>query len=215
MNSPPFPLLIGGVYINPEHTWLEVASWIAQLIIAALAVVGAFFAWRQLGEMSDYRQQRLRIANATLLLELDHRFDSDTLGDARDTFASMREGINKHVSENNLHDNEEEKLRKVKAEWSARLKKMRNDNDEKYSQLILLGGFFETVGVMVKKNYVAPADALALFGGPIIHFGRGFSLHINERQNEANVPSGLLEHVLYFYDLAETDQAKRKSANNP
>jgi hypothetical protein len=56
------------IYIFPaEHSWLEVASWIAQIALAILAVIAAFFAYRQLKEMSDYRESRLRIANATLI----------------------------------------------------------------------------------------------------------------------------------------------------
>jgi hypothetical protein len=153
-------------------------------------------------EMADYRQQRLRIANATLLLELDHRFDSLDLKDARATFVKMRDEISKLVSDNNSLSNEVDKKNKMIDEWTRKLSDMRKNNIYEYTNLIRLGGFFETVGMMVKRQYISGDDARGLFIGPVMIFGRNFSRHIEERQNETGVAAGLFEHALFLYDLA-------------
>ncbi len=190
-----------------DHEWLEYVSWVAQVIVAIIAIVAAVFAWRQLGEMTDYRQQRLRIANATLLMELDHRFDSKELDAARNLIMQINEEISVEISGAYPLANEEEKVQRIVVEWTTRLASMRANDRPKYSSLLQIGGFFETVGMMVKREYVSKDDALGLFMGPIIMFGRNFKPHINERQNEAGVPDGMFEHALYLYDLAIAAEA--------
>jgi hypothetical protein len=196
------------VVVITEHGPLEYASWVAQVLVTLIAIAAAVVAWFQLGEMGDYRKQRLRIANATLLLELDHRFDSKELVEARELFVQTAEEISAAVSGKHPLANEEEKLVKMIADWTERLDALRKDGKDKYSQLLRIGGFFETVGMMVKREYVSAQDALGLFRGPILMFGRYFKPHIDSRQNEAGVPKGLFEHALYLYDLAVAE-AKR------
>lgn len=196
------------VIVVTEHGPLEYASWVAQVLVTVIAIAAAIVAWRQLGEMADYRKQRLRIANATLLLELDHRFDSKELAEARELFMQTGEEISTVVSGKHPLANEEEKVARMIADWTEQLATFRKDGKDKYSQLLRIGGFFETVGMMVKREYVSPQDALGLFRGPILMFGRYFKPHIDTRQNEAGVPKGLFEHALYLYDLAMADGKK-------
>ena len=91
-------------------------------------------------------------------------------------------------------------------EWTTRLADLRERKDDKYQSLLRIGGFFETVGMMVKNEYISKRDALGLFSGPIIAFGRNFSKHIELRQNQAGVPQGLLEHALHLYEIAVADE---------
>jgi hypothetical protein len=192
-----------------DHEWLEYASWIAQIIVAVIALaaaivagIAAFVAWQQLGEMTNYRRQRLKIANATLLMELDHRFDSGELAEARKLIMKIAEEIGVAISTARPLVNDQEKLQRIIDEWTRRLADMRANDGDKYSLLLRLGGFFETVGMMVKREYVSKDDALGLFMGPIVMFGRNFKPHIEERQKEAGVPAGMFEHALYLYELA-------------
>jgi hypothetical protein len=185
-----------------EHGWLEYAAWIAQIVVTLVALGAAFVAWWQLGEMRDYRNQRLKIANAALLMELDHRFDSREMTEARELFVHLGEEISSAISANHPMLNEGERLEKAAEEWTARLADLRKNKDDKYQSLLRIGGFFETVGLMVKKEYISKQDAVGLFSGPIILFGRNFSRHIELRQNEVGVPKGLFEHALYLYEIA-------------
>jgi len=185
-----------------EHGWIETASWIAQIAVAIVALAGAVVACYQLREMADYRRQRLRIANATLLMELDQRFDSKEMTEARNLFIEMRESDERGYLWTPSLLNEEEKMAKMADEWTKQLSELREKQKDKYSLLLSLGGFFETVGMMVKRKYISKDDALGLFSGPVIAFGRNFSEHIAARQNEAGVPPGLFEHALYLYQLA-------------
>jgi len=95
-----------------EHGWVEYAAWIAQIIVTLVAIGAAFVAWWQLGEMRDYRNQRLKIANAALLMELDHRFDSKELTEARELFVHMGEEISSSISAKHPLINESDKLEK-------------------------------------------------------------------------------------------------------
>jgi hypothetical protein len=147
-------------------------------------------------------------------MELDHRFDSKDLVKARRIFIEMRERITKDVAASNLVANEKYRTEKIAEAWTIELYRLmadRNDDEDKYGELMSLAGFFETIGVMVKNKYVSEQDAIGLFKGPLITFGRGFTKHIELRQKEAGMPSGLLEHALYLYELAES--AERKSSS--
>jgi hypothetical protein len=184
---------------KPEF-W-EQASWIATVIACAVAVLAALFAG---GQLVDVR----RASQATLLLELDARFDSEELRDAREVFAKFREDINKAISTLNPSSNDVHKEHLVREEWKKILAEMRTQDQDNYIKLIGYIGFFETVGLMVQRRYISKKDVFSLFKGPLIDLGRSFRLHIEERSNEMGVPAGMFEHAL---SLSRSASCKKKS----
>jgi hypothetical protein len=167
----------------------ERASWIATVAAATVAIIGALFAGAQL---LDVR----RASQASLLLDLDARFDSEGLRAARDLFSSLRQDIHTIVSTNNPHANDAAKRDLICAEWRQALADLRKNDTDSYIMLIGWLGFFETLGLMVKKRYISEQDAFDLFRGPLIDIGNSFRLHIEDRSKETGVSEGLFEHAL-------------------
>lgn len=183
------------IFEDATEYW-ERLSWIAQVATAVIALAGVFFAGIQL------RAVRL-VSQATLLLELDSRFDSQELRDARNLFATMREDITKIVSGKHPLSSDDAKRTLCAEQWREILGKMRTEDEERYLKLIGWCGFFETVGMMVKKRYIAKKDVLDLFKGPLVDLDQAFRLHIEERSNETGVPKGLFEHALNLSKAAK------------
>lgn len=204
MDSIPLPIIIEHV----DHPWLEYTSWVAQIILVAVAIIAAVVARNQLKEMTDFRKQRVRILNATLIMELDHRWDAGEIREARALFLSIREEITKAVSNNNPLDGDHAKMEKAKAEWKSHLAGLRKDDRPKYQQLIGLCGFFESVGMMVKREYISKDDAMGLFGGSIVAMDRCFREHLEDRAKEMGVPKGFFEHALYLGELAKSELSR-------
>jgi hypothetical protein len=131
-----------GSLMNPsltviiEHPFLEYLSWVAAAVIAVTAVVAAFAAHSQLGEMSSFREQRLKILNATLLMELDKRWDSQEMAEARVLWMRTRDDIDKIVSTQYPLANDGEKLRRVSDEWTKMLAQAREKDHPTYVKLV-------------------------------------------------------------------------------
>jgi hypothetical protein len=176
-------------FFHQTTEWLERASWICQIVLTIVAVVTAVFAAVQLWIGT-------RIYQATLLLELDARWDSQELRDARKLFAKMGEDITKIVSNANPLANDGAKEALLRAEWTKVLRDMRTQSEAEYLKLIGWCGFFETVGLMVKRRYISRSDIIDLFEGPLVDLDRTFRNHFEEREKEMGVPAGLFEHAL-------------------
>lgn len=179
-----------------RHEYMETASWGAQLFIVVIAIAAAIVALRQLGEMSRYRRQRLRIANAQLLMHLDNRWDSHDLHNSRLSFRAMRNAIHAKIGSENPRVGDAERKNLMKQEWANNLREKRANDPEGYSRLMAMCGFFETVGLMVQREYIQIDDVLELFLGPIIDIDMCFGGHIAELEKEMGTPVGLYKHAL-------------------
>lgn len=181
-----------------HHPWLEVASWVCQIVLAAVAVIGAIFGYRTINDATKARHARL-------IMDLDHRWDSGEIRKARAFFGNLREDITKEISQKFPLDSDKVKLRKAKAEWTKQLAALRKADPANYRLLITICGFFESVGMMVKRDYISKEDALGLFAGSIVQIDRFMRPHLEARAKEMGVPKGFLEHALYLCDLAKDE----------
>lgn len=184
------------VSIGGEPSFWETAAWIAQVVIALTAVIGAIFAGRQLRAVR-------RVSQANLLLELDSRFDSAEMRSARELFSKMTDDIQTIVSGQNPQMNDAAKLSLCAEEWRDTLASLRTSDEGAYIQLIGFLGFFETMGMMVHKQYISEEDVFDLFKGPIVDTHQCFRLHIEQRQKEMGVPNGMFEHALRLGENAD------------
>lgn len=184
------------------HEYLEIASWLAQLFIVLIALIAAYVARGQLKEMGDYRRQRVRIANAQLLMELDNRWDSIEMLRARSIFNAMKEAISAQVGTNNPRVGDDARKDLVQLAWQAALQAKRTNVPNEYRRLMSICGFFETVGLMVHKDYIMIDDVLELFLGPVVDIERCFGGHIEDLAKEAGVPDGLYRHALILSEQA-------------
>lgn len=179
---------------NQTH-WLQIISWIAQILVLAALAYAAYAAHKQI-------EQNTKIAHAGLMLDLDKRWDSAEMQETRRLFTATSSDISKMVAEEIPRANDAGREARTREKWAEYLKHYRDHDVETYSKLMAMCGFFETVGVMVKKGYISERDMLDLFEGPIVAIGRCYKEHINERTQETGVPDGLYEHALKICDSA-------------
>jgi hypothetical protein len=196
----PAVIFVGG---EAGPHWLEMVSWGSQIVLVIVAIATLIYGAAQLREAAASRSQSLKISQATLLLEMDTRWDSEDIKDARALIVAYNEDIGTLVSQNAPLANDAARQALVQQEWSKVLSQLRSSKDHNYGKLIGYCGFFETVGMMVRKGYMSADDVMNLFRGPLLHLDHAFRLHIAEREQETGVPKGLFEHALNLCDLAK------------
>ncbi|MEX2629531.1 MAG: hypothetical protein WD341_06285 [Tistlia sp.] len=174
-----------------KWNWLENTYWISQILLLVIAGLAAGCGYRQLRTIELQRR-------ATFLLELDRRFDEPTMAEARVLWSDLQDKAQEIVTDRAPRVNDGERMQQVQAEFTKILGQMREGDEEGYSKLMKILGFFETVGLMVRHGYVPLDDIDKLFRGPIIGIDVCFRDHIDGRQKEAGVPAGLYEHALFL-----------------
>lgn len=183
------------VQISADHPWLEAASWAGQLVLVVVASFSFVAAAMALVEAARSRR-------GTLLLELDSRWDSEDMKTSRKLLGSLGTQIAKLVSDANPTITDNAKHCLLVAEWAKQMKLLRAENDDAYLKLMGMLGFYETLGLMVRRKYIGKEDAIELFKGPILRLDMWFGQHMREREKEIGVPKGLFEHAFYLCDLA-------------
>jgi hypothetical protein len=210
-----FPQVI--VVQAADHSWLEIIFWISQIILMIIAAAAAVFAYSHVQEAKDSvkrmrervieaeetRKQELKISHANLIMSLDARWDSPQLSRARAMFTKLREEINTKVSNENPIMSDDQKKLLAKREWTDKMANLRASDNASYMRLLNMCAFFETVGLLVKGNYIEKDDIFGLFFGSIVMIDHCFREHMEDRAIEMGVPKGFFEHALYLCDLAK------------
>ncbi|MER9047678.1 hypothetical protein NKH89_10425 [Mesorhizobium sp. M0923] len=185
-----------------QTNWLEIAYWISQIILTVIAFVAAIAAWNQLTQAENARLAQLRAMNATLLMELDNRWDSAEMREARRICFEWTQKINETISGKQFADQQQRSVA-ISDEWTKLLRDCRIRDMKEYGKLMGMCGFFETVGLMVKKDYIAASDVIDLLKGPMLAVEMWFGGHIAEREKEMGVANGLYENALNLVKLAK------------
>jgi hypothetical protein len=180
--------------------WQEHVYWWSQVVLTAIAFGSALVGLIQLRGIRLSRVAAVHIARATFLLELDRRWDSETMTAARLFLTTIREAAAKEVAEKFPTQNDGVKERHIAELVYAKLNELHTTESPDYQKLLSICGFFETAGLMVKLGHVSTEEIMGLFRGPITVVDRCFRSHIQHRQNETGVPDGLFEHALYLCD---------------
>jgi len=182
--------------------WLEIAAWVCQIILTLIAFFTAWFAVVQLWQIKQDSQQQLQISHANLLMAIDHRWDHE-MKEARATLAKIADDIHKWVKVRNPSFTAAQVKEETREEWKKTLNGMRRRGEAAYSDALAVCGFFETVGLMVKRNYVSADDVIGLLGVSILDLDFYLRPHLEERAEEEGVPEGFFEHAIYLCDLAK------------
>jgi hypothetical protein len=191
-----------------EPHWLEIWYWCSQVILCLIAFGTAIFAGIQLRVIRRSRLETLKTAKATFLLELDRRWDSAEMIQTRERFVRLRDDVKKKVSSENAVENPEERRRVMQEEFHKSLSPMKEINYKEYLSILRMCGFFETVSLMVKREYVDRRDIIDLFRGPMEQIDMCFPKHIKECQKEVDVTPGLYEHALSLCKVAASGAVK-------
>lgn len=177
---------------NLPHFY-EIWYWRFQIVLVLIIAVTAGFGGCQLFMLQ--KQSR-----AQFLLELDRRFEDAEMRECRAEIEKLNREMNDEINGAHANLTDTAKIEKIRALSAAKIREFRDQDRDRYSKLMRLANFFETVGLTVKQNYVSSDDIDLLFRGPILDvdkFLRGF---INEWQKEMGMPTGLYEHALYLAD---------------
>jgi hypothetical protein len=164
----------------------------AQTIIALISLATLVLAWMQVRTIA-------RQALATSLLNLEERWNSDKMRETRVYFVEVSTKWKDEVFAANPNLSDDAVMKKVEIRSTEELSRlMKEDLTGKYILLMRIFGFFEIVGLLVKKGYVGIEDVDLLFRGPILEFGSLIGPHLIARQTEKGVPPGLGENALFL-----------------
>jgi hypothetical protein len=185
---------------------LHMFADICQIGLFLASIAAALFAYFSLRELRNEQRQHLQIAKASFLMEIDLRWDSEEIRKARRMYFAIGEDIKKIIAEENLVANDSIRQQKYREKWREALSQNRKADLDNYITLMALCGFFETVGLMVSRDYVKLDEIDALLRGPILGIDDCFRDHIKDRCNEMGVPNGLYEHALKLCDSVKAIQ---------
>lgn len=157
-------------------TWLQASAWVAAVGGAVLALLTL---WRQLSQ-----------ARASFLLELEKQWES--VSKARREMIKELDAVRKSVTGGGNRYAKTQKAATVRLKW------LRENEYDNFYLLFSYLGFFETVGLMVRKGYIPLRDMIDLYKGPIHDIDVFFVDYVREWQKEPVMKEGLYEHTKYL-----------------
>jgi len=184
-----------GYFTLIEHPTSEYIFWWSQSLLLVLAAIGAGIAFFQLRTIGNQ-------ARATLLLELDRRFESTKLSDARSILRQIREEAMAAARKVKQNANDAALLELMKPECALIISRLRRENPPTYAKLLNYLGFFETVGVMVARGYVTLGEISWLLRAAILDIEIYFGDHITERRSEPGNTGALFQQTLDLIEKA-------------
>lgn len=147
------------------------------VVAAGIAAIALFVAWHQLREMA--LQTR-----ANILLAFDERWESELRLSARTEFTNLVDTITAEAKGKQPQLKDQVLDAELSVLLDEKLKEMRTANKDRYLKILLLCGFFETVGHATRVKYVRVDDVVPLLGVSIAEVGAAFELHIIRLQSE-------------------------------
>ena len=167
-------------------------SW-SSILLAILAPLGLFLTWRQLALSA-------RQARSTILFDLDRRWEGEEMAVPRQEInALIRTVRKKSLSEGGLPNEPDDK--KYARIFHEELIRMRDEGvrdeggDEgrkslsRYTNILKIAGFFETLGYSSNQEYLPPDDVVDLLGASIFQSWSSLSFHIRMLREEMSSPN--------------------------
>lgn len=218
---------------------------IATLVLAVVAVVALFVAWRHLGAVwrqsmaafeqmeTSYRQlemtqQQLETARdqlhelmesnrARFLFDLDSRWDSEAMIAARQKFRIEYDSIEAKAHAEDPMANVEKLRLRTSELFHEHLKSLMKDNVKDYRLLLMMIGFFEIAGILAKKGYIPAIDIIDLYAGAILPVYWCFKHHMEVEGATITAVPGLYEHALALgrATIEWTDKRQRDGYTSP
>lgn len=90
----------------------------------------------------------------------------------------------------------------MRAEFQRQLAVLRDGRDPKFSEFIAYIAYFEILGMYVKNGYIPFRDIMQIYKGPILSIDIAWRNFIKDWEQEAHIPSGLLEHAVLLMKMA-------------
>jgi hypothetical protein len=166
-----FPHLFDGKEItgnpgspNYVRNSVELISFLAVAITAAVALWAIYFARQQVSEASNSREEAQTARLSSIYMHIVERWNSDVLLTARRKLFELVD-----IYRNNQHDADFVALNNERNYVSYYLHALRDNRNllELYSYTVLIQ-FFEDLGLMCYKRYIRQEDVFDFMGNSII-----------------------------------------------
>lgn len=151
-------------------------------------------------EQAQAAIESIRHDKLTSLFGLDRGFQTEQLATAREHLHNLRKEIETDIKNTHGHLTENAKLKAIREEFSVRLHNMLQNDEKKYLSILKVAEFFETVGLMVEREWVSLDDIVELYGGGILRLDDAFDVHFQKEAEDLSMPEGYFE---YFSSLVK------------
>lgn len=205
--------------------WGSVPAWVA----AGTAICGFSIAVRQLSLATKAQKDQVQIARANLLLSIDATYEGAELYKARKAVRSLRNraeiAVKGRVAKNKSPTALQEAIceecsHKLDELWET--VKTFDDPDvedpksterlasDRYAELMALPYWFESVGMLCRRNLLPVEDILNLFDQVVITTMESYANHVAARRSEQPYPNlRFLENASWLLDQAKAYKSKR------
>lgn len=157
-----------------------------------------------LAETKRYSQITAQQAQATLLLNLVDKWNTEIMNESKQNFTEIELREKDLIFSKHKGLSDKEISRKLKEHFRLVMSDLERKDYAKYVSAMRMLNYFETVGQVVRKGYVSLSDIDGLFRGPILDVGLVFVSHIkDDKQNEKGAAPGLYENALYLISEIE------------
>lgn len=180
---------------------MEWLYWVSQIVLVIVATGTAIFAGWQLWFIRLSHRHETESARAAFLFELDGRWNSDRMVEARRLLVELKAEVEGFIDGHYAGLDKVSKAKKASEEFSKRLQASLVGDRDKYLKYLRIVNYFETVGVMIKNGYVDRAILVDLYLGAILQTAEIFEKHLKRRQEEAN-STKLYEHTMSLFKAA-------------
>lgn len=191
---------------------------LANIVIVCVAIVALVAALRQLRTMQVDSRTQIEIAKlqglatrASVLLNLDERFGSQSMLDARNEMASLIARVNSMADQKWPALAIRERRKKGVDLFPDELEKMRNATPpDGYGRLMVALSFFETVGYVTNSDYIPLDDVIKLFGPAIESAGLAFEAHLIRLRDDVYQNDDLYKNFLWLIKESEKASSGNK-----
>ncbi|MFM6950201.1 MAG: hypothetical protein ACKOW1_04155 [Novosphingobium sp.] len=194
-----------------------------------IAFFASILAIRQLRLATKAQADQVQIARANLMLAIDKSYEDATMLNSRKAVRSLRNRAHATIEKQAHKDKTSDGKRKqIAEEFSAQLDQLwsvaRSIRDEdvdvadskqriahdRYSELMCLVNWMETVGMLCKRNLLPTPDILDLYDQVIVPTLTNFKNHVDVRRREEPYPNPrFMENAYWLHEMAVTYQAQR------
>jgi hypothetical protein len=186
-----------------SYFWAGVVLPIITIGAIVFAALQVRYARAQLEEAKRYSRITSEQAQATLLLNLVEKWNSNIMHQSRVEFDKHESKAKDYVYSKygKLSDNEQ--TNKLKTYFRASMRSLDKTDNASYGTMLQMLSFFELVGQLVKEGYVRLNDIDALFRGAILDIGCAYVDHIKDEQLKKGFPPGYYENALFLISEIE------------
>lgn len=174
------------IMLSPVNLNIELTS----IVLAIIASIAVWITLRQL-------KAQVLSTRASVLLSLDERIGSREMRAAREVTRELTDKVNEKTEQEWSGLREALKAEKRSEYYALLIHQMKKNDLRKYLRLLDSLGFLETMGHVVRFNYVGLDDVYQLFGAMIITSAGIFEGHIKNLQEDGKDES-LYEHFLWL-----------------